>query len=603
MVPALDRNVGAIPSEELKPLPIGRRAMKSSSAAVPLNDNTGSLDDLAVDSRTVAVGILASRVTGFLRVAVTAAVLGPTYFGNLFQFCSILPGTLYSLLMGALMSALLVPPLVRRIPDRDKKAVRRFANAALGAMIVVLFGAGVLTILILPLLLGGVTYDVQDPMVRSRHLQLGILLASLQMPQAVLCGIIGAGIAVQQAHGRFALAAVAPAIENIGMVAVLITSAIMFGTGVDVAAVSRQQVMLLGLGTTAAVAIHAGVQWWGAYRLGVPLLPRPDGWRETEVRTMLRQGSRSIGYTGLYWSGFLLALVSAGAIPGGLVAFQMATNLCNFPVALTAMPLALAQLPRLSSNHHQNQLTEFRSTYWAGLRLVIFMALPASLILAVIPQTLARALAFGAMHTPIATVVLASCIGGLGIGVVGEAMFTLVTSSCYARNEKSTPFQAMLLRFAVIGTGVAIARVALAGPQLLWTLGAVVSAGNIIAAAYLHWRLQRALPDINFPSSIGLGELILAVVAVVPAVLLANWFGSDSDQATIFRTVLVAFMALFGSITAYLSLHFLRGSLELKLVFPSIEQVRFFGQISLLRPKDAASQPASEADPQPHETR
>jgi putative peptidoglycan lipid II flippase len=574
--------------------------MTSTSPAFQPNDNTGALDGFAADSRTVAVGVLASRVTGFLRVTVMAAVLGPTYFGNLFQFCSILPVVLYSFLMGALMSALLVPPLVRRITDRNIEAVRRFANAALGAMIVLLFGAGVLTILVLPLLLGAVTFDVQDPVVRSQHLYLGVLLASMQLPQAIFYGVVGAGIAVQQAHGRFALAAAAPVVENIGMIAVLITSAIIFGTGVDVDSVRTEQIVLLGLGTTAAVAVHAGVQWWGAYRLGVPLVPRPDDWRETEVQTMLRQGSASIGYTGLYWSGFLLALVSAGAIPGGLVAFQMAGNLCNFPVGLTALPLSLAQLPRLSSNHHRNQLAEFRRTYWAGLRLVMFMALPASLILAVIPQTLARALAFGEMHTPAATVLLASCIGGLGIGVVGEAMFTLVTSCCYARNEKSTPLRAMVLRFVVIGAGVAIARVALAGPQLLWTLGAVVSAGNIIAAAFLHSRLQRALPKINFPSAIGVGELILAVVSVVPAVLLANWLGSD--HATIFRTVSVALIALFGSITAYLSLHFLLGSLELKLVFPSIEQARFFGRISLRRPKAAASQPASEPEPRPRET-
>jgi putative peptidoglycan lipid II flippase len=574
--------------------------MTASSPAVQPSNSTGTLDGFAADSRTVAIGMLVSRATGFGRVTVMAAVLGPTYFGNLFQFSSILPTALYSFLMGALMSALLVPPLVRHITDRNPRAVRRFANAALGAMIVVLLGAGVLTILILPLLFGAITYDVEDPLVRRQHLHLGVQLALMQMPQAIFYGIIGAGVAVQQAHGRFALAAAAPVIENIGVVVVLITSAIVFGTGVDVNAVSTRQIMLLGLGTTAAVAVHACVQWWGAYRLGVRLVPRPDDWRETEVRAMLRQGSSSIGYTGLYWSAFLLALVSAGAIPGGLVAFQMASSLCHFPVALTALPLASAQLPRLSGNHHRNQLAEFRSTYWVGLRFVIFMALPATLILAVIPQTLARALAFGQMHSQTGIALLAACIGGLGIGVVGESMFTLVTSSCYARNEKSTPVRAMLLRLVVIGTGVAIARVALAGPQLLWTLGAVVSAGNIAAGAYLHSTLRRALPNINFPGAIGVGELILAAVSVVPAVLLANWLGSD--HATILGTVLVALVALLGSVTAYLFLHFLCGSLELKLVFPSIEQVRFFGQISLRRPEAAASRAAGETESHLHES-
>src|SRR5258705_2282985 len=130
----------------------------------------------------------------------------------------------------------------------------------------------------------------------------------------------------------------------------------------------------------------------------------------------------------------------------------------------------------------------------------------------------------------------------------------------------------MLLRFVVVGMGVAIAQAALAGPQLLWTLGAVVSAGNIAAGVYLHLRLRRALPNINPLGAISLSELILAAVSVAPAVLLANSLGSDS--ATIYGTVSLAVMAVIGSIITYLALHFLRGSLELKLVFPGIEQVR-----------------------------
>jgi len=573
--------------------------MISSHPAVRPNNSTGSEDDLAADSRTVAIGILASRITGFGRVAVMAAVLGPTYFGNLFQFSSILFSTLYSLVMGALMSALLVPPLVRRITDRNPRALRRFANAALGAMMVVLFGAGALTVLVLPLILGALTYDVEDPVVRRQHLQLGIELALMLMPQVALYGIIGAGVAVQQAHGRFAIAAAAPCVENLGIIVVLSTSALVFGTGVDTDAISTEQIMLLGLGTTAAVAIHAGLQWWGAYRVGVPLVPRPDDWREPEVRTMLREGSSSIGYTSLYWGAFLLVLVTAGAIPGGIVAFQMATNLCKFPAALVALPLASAQLPRLSGNHHRNQLDQFRNTYWAGLRLVIFIALPASLLLAAIPQTLARSVAFGEMHSVTGIALLASSIGGLGLGVVGESAFTLATSSCYARDDKSTPLQAMVVRLVIIGMGVAIARATLAGPELLWTLGAVVSAGNIAAGVYLHWGLRRALRDTSSPlGGIGRGELILAAVSVLPAVLLA--YSLESDSATIYSTASLAVMAVVGSTITYVALHFLRGSLELKLMFPSIEQVRFFGRIPPRRPEAAASRPASEPDSQFH---
>jgi putative peptidoglycan lipid II flippase len=352
--------------------------------------------------------------------------------------------------------------------------------------------------------------------------------------------------------------------------------------------------MLLGLGTTAAVAVHAGLQWWGSYRLGVALVPRLDRWGETEVRALLRRGSSTVVYTGLYWTAFLSALVSAGSIPGGLVAFQMAGNLCNFPVALTALPLASAQLPRLSGSHQRNQLAECHSTYWAGLRLLIFVALPASVILAVIPQTLARAVAFGEMHSAAGTALLAACIGGLGIGVIGESIFTLLTSSCYACNDKSTPLRAMLLRLVVIATGVVIVRSTLAGPQLLWTLGAAVSAGNVVAGAYLHAKLRRTLTDTNLSGVIGGGDLVLAAVAVVPALVVANWMGSA--DATNLEMVWVALIALLASAATYLTLHFLRGSLELELVFPNIGRLPFFGQISSRRPQAGAFRAAGEAE-------
>ena len=43
----------------------------------------------------------------------------------------------------------------------------------------------------------------------------------------------------------------------------------------------------IGVGSTAAVTIHAATQWWGAYRLGVALVPWA-GWNDHEVRRIIR---------------------------------------------------------------------------------------------------------------------------------------------------------------------------------------------------------------------------------------------------------------------------------------------------------------------------
>src|SRR5690348_10587151 len=60
----------------------------------------------------VAGWTLVSRVTGLLRVLVAGAVLGPTFFANIFQATNVVPNVTFNLLAGWALTALIVPPLV-----------------------------------------------------------------------------------------------------------------------------------------------------------------------------------------------------------------------------------------------------------------------------------------------------------------------------------------------------------------------------------------------------------------------------------------------------------------------------------------------------------
>src|SRR5256885_5011509 len=93
----------------------------------------------ARDSMTVAAWTIISRVTGVIRFAVIAAVLGPTFFGNTYQVTNSLPNLLYyGLLAGSLFSSLLVPALVRHIDAHDQRASERIAGGFLGITLLLL---------------------------------------------------------------------------------------------------------------------------------------------------------------------------------------------------------------------------------------------------------------------------------------------------------------------------------------------------------------------------------------------------------------------------------------------------------------------------------
>src|SRR5215217_4999002 len=64
-------------------------------------------------SATVAAWTLVSRITGLGRVIVIGAVLGPTFLANTFAATNIIPNIVYLALAGSVLSAVVVPAVVR----------------------------------------------------------------------------------------------------------------------------------------------------------------------------------------------------------------------------------------------------------------------------------------------------------------------------------------------------------------------------------------------------------------------------------------------------------------------------------------------------------
>jgi putative peptidoglycan lipid II flippase len=533
-----------------------------SDAIIEADEAAGALQQnrsagLVADSRMVAAWTFISRITGFGRLATMAAVLGPTYFGNLFQASALLPNMIFSVLGGSLVAAVVVPALVKCIDRQDENSARRVANGFLGVTTAVLSIVLIVSMLGAPLLLRLVTAAVSDEQVRQQQLQLGWPLLSMILPQILLYNVAATGAAAQNAHGRFAIAAAAPVLENLGIMATLAVSALLFGVGTDLEAVTTPQLVLLGAGATIAVGMHAALQWWGAHRLGVSLVPRA-GWRDPDVRHMILIAFKSSGYSALYNLTTLGAAVVAGQIPGGVAAFQIGQMLSFLPVALCAVPLAAAQLPRLSRCFNENNENAFHSIFRQSLAIARFVGLPACILFVMMPETWARAVAFGQMASAAGVSMIAACIASTGAGVIAEATVALSTSASYARHNASLPLMAIALRAAVAFMGMAIALSAMDGIAILWTVGLSVSAGSIVSAIYFHRTMIQSFPA----ASQLISELAVSVGSITPgmfaAVLLNSTIGSH------YYDIGIALASLAISATFYIALQWLRGSSELR---------------------------------------
>ncbi|GAB3412229.1 murein biosynthesis integral membrane protein MurJ [Flindersiella endophytica] len=484
-----------VPPPEAEPLTAPAEAVTSDEEA------TATVSD----SLTVAVWTIVSRVTGVLRGATVAAVLGATFFANTYQFTTSLPSLVYyGFLGGSMFTSLLIPALVKHIDTGDSRAAARVAGGFFGMIVSVLLVAVPIAAVIAVFGMG------------QSHAS--ALLVLMLMPAVPFYAVVGSASAVMNAHRRFALAAAAPAAENIGMILVLVLSAVLYPTalfgGGGIEEPPLGMLLLLGLGASGAVGAHAFTQWWGARRVGVVLRPRA-GWRDPEVRTIVRRAGPSLVQACVQALQLLLSLLIAGAVAGGVVAFQLAMNFYYLPIALGATPVALALAPRLSRMTSAREQATFRETYLQGLAFALFLAIPAAVAYGVLSGSLATAISFGGFGSGGGPDLLAAALLGLALGVAAETVFLVTTYACYARNDTKTPLWAMLVR---VGIGLALAwpAVLLDGSAVLLVLGLAWSLGGLAGAAFLARRLLRGLPRGPEPLRRALPRIVLVSAVMAP---------------------------------------------------------------------------------------
>jgi murein biosynthesis integral membrane protein MurJ len=496
------------------------------------------------DSLSVAIWTIVSRFTGVLRGITIAAVLGVTYFANTYQFTNSLPNLIfYGLLGGSLFSSLLVPALVGHVDSGDRRSAARTAGGLFGVALLGMLALVPVMAVLTPWLFKLGSIGAANAAAAHSQAHSGALLVLLLLPQAPLYAIVGTATAVMNAHRRFALAAAAPALENLGTIAVLGVVAVLYSRAAVSHHVPLSLLLLLGAGTTGAVLLHASTQWWGAKRVGVVLVPNV-GWRDPQVSGTIRRALPAVGQAALAALQLAALLVVADRVAGGVVAFQLAANFYFLPIAIGATPVALSLVPRLSRMTAPSQAGLFRDTYVRGLAFASFLVVPAATAYAVLAGPLAGAIGFGAFAD--GRRLIAAALLGLAPAITGETLFLVTTYACYARKDTMYPLRGMVIHAVVCGAGIAVA-VHLHGPAMLTGLGLAFSAGSVAAAIYLVHHLRRGLPrggeSALLPS---LRTIACSAIMAAPAWAVASFLASHARSA-VGRVIAMLLVSLVGA--------------------------------------------------------
>jgi putative peptidoglycan lipid II flippase len=446
----------------------------------------------------VAAG--ASRVIGFARVLVIAAILGTTYLGNTFTSSNYVSNVLFELLAAGALSAVLVPTLIDLLDRSEEPEAERVAGSVLGIALIVLGAVTVVGVVAAPWLARLLASGVADSSIAAQQESLATFFLRFFVPQVLLYAIGTVAIAVLYAKRRFVITAVAPIGNTVLIVAGLVIFRVLTGdnTGLDL---SLAEKLTLALSGTLGVAAFVAVPSIALHRTGFRLRPRL-GRGDPAVNRLLRLSGWAILQHAEI--GLLLgaAIVLGNSVEGGTVAYQVAWVFFLAPYGVIAQPIHTAIHNELSLDAARNDYDAFaRSLRWA-LDAMAMLIVPVSAAMIVLARPGMKVFAFGeAAENGVA--LLAAGVASLAIGLFAYGVFLTFARAYYALGDSRTPAVVAIITglggVVAMGVGVLLtdgaARVAALGigHTIAYTAGALIL-GVGLSRRTGHAIVPRALP-------------------------------------------------------------------------------------------------------------
>jgi putative peptidoglycan lipid II flippase len=490
-----------------------------------VEDHEQSRAGLARSSAFVAAGTLLSRLTGLLRVIVLAAAIGKATLADTYNLANITPNIVYELLVGGVLAATLVPVFVDLLDRDDERSTSAVFTVTMTALTIFT----VATLALSPLLARLFVLREHTPD-RAAQLHVLTVLILCFVPQMVFYGFTTLASALLNARQRFVAAAFAPVVNNVVVIGALLFFAFQtsgrHGEIADVARVRHDLglLLLLGLGTTAGIVAMAAVLVPAVARAGVRLR-FVLAWRDPAIRTILRLSGWTAGYVVTNQLAQLFVLVLANNASGNVSAYVYAFTFYVVPHGLLAVSIMTTMTPNLARLARADDFDGLRREFGLGLRYLVVLVLPASVLFAVLAQPM-LAVIVRHQFTAHDAIVTADTLQAFALSLVPFSVYLYAMRAFYALQDTRTPF---FLNAFENGLNVLLAIVlfphfGVQGLALAWSGAYVVAA--VVALAVLGRRIGSLADPVVLRSSLRAGAAAVALGVV--AVPIAGAIGSSS---------------------------------------------------------------------------
>lgn len=458
---------------------------------------------------------LISRITGFARDLVLAAMLGAGMLMDVLSVANRLPNHFRAIFAEGAFNAAFIPAYARVLMGQNVDAARRFAGMIGIIFVLMLLLLTIVAVIFMPVL---VSWLAPGFVQRPETFALAVSLTRITFPYLMFVSLVTLISAVLNSHERFVAAAAAPVLLNLSIIAALLIVGFLPTHGS-----SDHNMLAYGAawGVTIAGILELILVIAAAARARI--LPKsvfPE--LNTDVRGFFKTlAPATLGSMGTQVAMFMDTILVTFLAVGGASALYYADRLYQLPLGVIGIAVGTVVLPHMSRLLANGDEQGARRAQNRAMSFALVLAMPCVVICVLTPQLLFEALFMRGAFDLKAAQSAASVLSAYAVGLPAVVIIRSIVASFYARQDTTRPVIASLI---AIGVNVAL-KLALmpsygaAGLAFSTAIGAWV---NVIIL-YM-WGLKRGwirpdknlLKDLSFAlvSAVAMAGVVLQTVSV-----------------------------------------------------------------------------------------
>ena len=518
----------------------------------------------------LAGSMLLSSLLGFWRDRLLNAAYMPNKEAGLagyvvgldaYTAAFMVPDFMFAILVSGALSVTFIPVFNERWTKGNKQSAWQISSSMINFMALTTLAASVLIIIFADPLM---RYFIAPGMSESGH-ALAVSMMRVIAVNPFIFAIAAVIASIQQAVGRFTFYALAPMIYNIG----IIIGTVWFTNGINIFGwqIFEGGIMGVALGVVLGSVMQLIVSAVGLVGLGFDYEFKLH-WRNRGFRKVLSLlPARSVDQ-GMDYAVSLVEVNLASRLGDGVIrAYQQALTLHMMPINLIGVAVSNAAFPQLTEHLGNNRQDLFQKDLRQLLRVIIWMALPVSVI-----TFFTRGYVVHFIRNT-GDPMMAGILGCLVVAILFRTIYHMAAGAFYAQQDTKTPLN---ISFAAIGLNVVLAIVLsmvlkMGAYGLAWAQSTVAVIEVVILFVVLEKRIPH-LFDASFVAAV-LRMIVASTVAGIVCYLMLQVLPFRESDSSFF-SAFPKFMIIAG--VSFLAYGLMSRMLKLPEVEPIIRQVNKF---------------------------